>query len=379
MTGRVIESGLRVALCHEWLTTYGGSEQVAQRLADVLDPTDVFTFTARPDLAADLFPGRRVHVHRWGKGSAREHWQRFLPVMPRAWSRLDLSGYDLVVTSAHSCVNAIRVPPGTLHVSYCHSPMRYAWRWREEMGRAPSLARPAWPAVAAALRRADRSWAQRVDLFIANSGHVADRIRAAYGREAEVVHPPVDTDYWTPEPGGLRDDYFLVAGRLVAYKRADVAVRAAGLAGVKLVVAGDGPELARLERLATPGVEFLRSPSRDELRDLYRRARALVVPGVEDFGMTMIEAQACGTPVLAHRAGGALEAVLDGRTGMLYEEASPYALAEAMIGFGAVSYDPAALRLHAARFGLDEFEDAITGIVERVHATRSRQVRSVSI
>jgi glycosyltransferase involved in cell wall biosynthesis len=367
----------RVALCHEWLTTYGGSEQVAQRLAHVLDATDVFTFTARPELAAELFPGRRVHVSRWGTGSAREHWQRYLPVMPWAWSMLDLGGFDLVVTSSHACANAIRVPPGTLHVSYCHTPMRYAWRWREELGRVPPLARPAWPAAAAALRRADRSWARRVDLFIANSRHVADRIKGAYGRDALVVHPPVDTDFWTPSEDGRRDDYFLVAGRLVAYKRADVAVRAAGMARVRLVVAGDGPELPRFERMATPGVEFVRNPSRDELRELYRRARALVVPGVEDFGMTMIEAQACGTPVVARRAGGAVEAVLDGRTGLLYDGAWPEALAAALRRFDHDGCNESAVRGHARRFDVAEFDAAIATLLERVQSDEWRGERPV--
>jgi glycosyltransferase involved in cell wall biosynthesis len=355
--------GLRVAICHEWLTTYGGSEQVAQRLAHVLDASDVFTFTARPELARELFPGRTVHEHRLGSlPSAREHWQRYLPVMGRAWSRLDLSGFDVVVTSAHSCVNAIRVPEGAVHLSYCHTPMRYAWAWREELGRVPRAARPLWPAVAAGLRRADRTWACRVDLFLANSEHVAGRIRRAYGREALVVYPPVDTSFWTPGDGDHRGDAFLLAGRLVAYKRAEVAVRAAELAGVRLVVAGDGPELVRLRQVAGPQTEFVVAPGRDALRELYRRSRALVVPGVEDFGMTMVEAQACGTPVLAFDAGGAREAVADGRSGALYADPSPAGLAAAMLGFDPDRYDAARVRAHAEHFDVSEFDAAICKI-----------------
>jgi glycosyltransferase involved in cell wall biosynthesis len=356
-------NGMRVAVCHEWTTTFGGSEQVAQRLAHVLDASDVFTFTARPDLAAELYPGRRVHVHRLGATrAAREHWQRFLPTMPHAWANLDLHGFDLVITSSHACVNAIRVPTGTLHVSYCHTPMRYAWQWREELGRVPRPLRPAWPAAAVALRHADRSWSRHVDVFLANSSHVAARIRAAYSRGAEVVYPPVDTSYWTPRPG-VDGDYFLVAGRLVAYKRAEQAILAAQLARVRLVVAGDGPELARLKRIAGAETEFVIAPDSVALRELYRGARALVVPGVEDFGMTMVEAQACGVPVIANASGGAREAVADGTTGVLLEHPGPVPLATAMARFDGDSFDPDTIRAHAEGFDVSKFDAAIERIV----------------
>jgi glycosyltransferase involved in cell wall biosynthesis len=366
-----------VALCHEWTTTFGGSEQVAQRLAMVTGASDVFVFTGRPELAAELFPGRTVHEHRLGAtAAAREHWQRFLPVMPRAWSRLDLSGFDLVITSAHACVNAIRVPENALHVSYCHTPMRYAWQWREELGRIPPAARPAWPMIAAGFRRADRAWSRQVDMFIANSHHVASRIRAAYGREAAVVHPPVDTSYWTPGRNGRRDAYFLVAGRLVAYKRAAIAVKAARIAHRPLVVAGDGPEIGHLRRVAGPETTFVASPDRATLRDLYRGARALVVPGVEDFGMTMVEAQACGTPVLAFGVGGAREAVVNGATGALFADQRAESLAAAMRRFDADDFDPAALRAQAERFDSSVFDARIRAIVDAVMARRN--LRSAS-
>jgi glycosyltransferase involved in cell wall biosynthesis len=195
---------------------------------------------------------------------------------------------------------------------------------------------------------------------------VAGRILADYGREAQVVPPPVDTSYWTPAADARRDDYFLVAGRLVAYKRVDVAVRAAGLAGVRLVVAGDGPDLPRLRRLAGVGVEFVQRPERDSLRELYRRARALVVPGVEDFGMTMVEAQACGTPVVAYGVGGATEAVADGITGIHYAHPSPEHLASVLRRFDRSAYDGQAIRRHATRFDAAVFDAGIRAIVEGV-------------
>ena len=191
--------GPRIALCHEWLTTYGGSEQVAARIASVLGIREVFTFTARPELAERLFPDALVHALPLGeRPSARHHWQRYLPLMGAAWSRLDLNGFDIVITSSHSCVNAIRVPSGARHLSYCHTPMRYAWTWRQEIERIPRVARPVWPVAADALRAADRRWSRHVDRYIANSKHVAGRIRRAYGRGADVVYPPVDVSFWTP-------------------------------------------------------------------------------------------------------------------------------------------------------------------------------------
>jgi glycosyltransferase involved in cell wall biosynthesis len=366
-----VQSGTRLALCHEWTTTYGGSDQVAARIASALSIDDVFTFAAEPDLAARLFPGRRVRAHRLGLTEyGRQHWQSLLPAMPRAWRSLDLSGYDAVVTSAHACVNAIRVPQGRPHVSYCHTPMRYAWDWRGEIGRIPVPLRPAWPAAAAALRRADRSWAKHVTTFVANSRNVADRIASAYGREAEVLHPPVDTGFFTPDDAVPREDFFLVAGRLVAYKRGEVAVAACAAAGRRLVVAGSGPELPRLREAAAthPGVTFVEQPSGEELRDLYRRARALLFPGVEDFGMTMVEAQACGTPVIALGRGGALEAVDGGVTGVLLEEEGAAAMAEAIRAFDAASFDRAAVRDHATRFSPEVFDRGIRSVLARALA-----------
>jgi len=357
--------GLRVAIVHEWLTTYGGSEQVAQRLATALDATDVFTFTARPELAEALFPGRRVHVTWLGdRGSAREHWQRFLPVMPRAWRSLDLRGFDVVVTSSHACANAIRVPRGTLHVSYVHSPMRYAWRWREELERVPAALRPVWPIAAAAFRSDDRRFAREVDVFVANSAHVAAHVREAYGAASAgpVAEGTVGGGTGTEVPA--RREGFLVAGRLVAYKRVATAIEAARIAGIPLVVAGDGPQLPTLRRLAAGAdVRFIVRPERAALRELYRSVRALVVPGIEDFGMTMVEAQACGTPVLALGAGGALEATADGRTGSLYADPSPASLARAMTAFDGEAFDRHDVRAFAERFDAMRFDEEIARIV----------------
>ena len=356
----------RVAVCHEWATEFGGSEQVSRRIADALGVEDLYTFAVDPTRARVMFPNQTVRSHRLGSSRfARKHWQWMLPFMPGAWGGLDLGAYDLVVTSSHACTNAISVPPGTYHVSYCHTPMRYAWAWRREIRRLPVPLRPLWPLAAASLRRADRSWAQRVTLFIANSHNVARRVRRCYGRSSVVIHPPIDTTFWTPD-ASPKDDFFLVAGRLVAYKRHDVAVEAARLAGSRLVVAGDGPELAALKKDAGPTVEFVTRPSRERLRDLYRQAKALLLPGIEDFGMTVIEAQACGTPVIAFRAGGATETVAHGETGYLYDDPSPEALAGILRTFDPAGYPRSTLREHVGRFDVDRFDQAIRSVVAAV-------------
>lgn len=361
----------RWALCHEWITVYGGSEIVASRLARALGIQDVFTFALNDDLASSMFSDSVVRsVSRgWMSRLAGRHWQWLLPLMPSAWRHLDLATYDVVITSAHSCVNAIRVRPGALHITYCHTPMRYAWNWRTEIRRVPWLLRPLLPLAAAAFRRADRRWAQSVSEFIANSRHVAGRISSYYGRDATVIYPPVDTAYWTPSGSQRREDFWLVAGRLVPYKRTEMAVLAANRSGDRLVVAGGGPQLGYLKHLAGSSIEFVEEPSRDNLRDLYRRAKALLIPGVEDFGMTMVESQACGTPVIAIAQGGALEAVAQGQTGLLYQEATVEALAHAMRKFDPSVFSVADMRGHVKQFDSERFDSAIRDFVSRLSSS----------
>ncbi len=355
----------RVAVCHEWITTFSGSEQVAAAITEAVGADRVFTFTADPELVATLFGDRSVEtldgVGNWRV--AREHWQWFLPLMPRSWRSLDLTSFDVVITSSHATVNSIRVPNG-VHISYCHTPMRYAWEWEHELDRFPPPLRMAWPLIASLLRKQDVERSHHVDVFIANSTNVASRIRSHYGREAEVVYPPIDTAYWTPDGTQKKGSFFLVAGRLVAYKKPQLAVQAAREAGVPLVVAGAGPLRERLEKMPAGDVTFVDSPDRGTLRTLYREARALVFPGEEDFGMTMVEAQACGTPVIAFDRGGAKEAVIDGETGELFSD--PSDLVRRLRGFDDPRYDVRALRKHAERFGAYRFADEIRSIVARV-------------
>ncbi len=337
---------------------------MASRLSEILRISRIFTYVAWETSVAELFPNKQVTTVGPQHEAAQLKWQWLLPHMPFAWRGVDLSSFDLVVTSSHAAVNAVRPRDDAVLVSYCHTPMRYAWEWRAESNRFPALLRPLLPTMAAALRMADRRWSQRVDLFLANSQFVAARIARAYGKPSLVVHPPIDTSYWTPGDG-RKDDFFLVSGRLVAYKRPDLVVEAAMRAQVPLVVAGSGPLLPKLRKVAGPNVRFVIDPTDLELRDLYRRAKAYVFAGVEDFGMSIVEAQACGTPVIALAAGGALETVEGGRTGMLVEEDATSAFATALLGFQANDYDAEVVREAALRFDTSRFDKSVTWAVDR--------------
>lgn len=360
----------RTVLAHEWLTALGGSDKVAARLADIIDADVVYVFALDRDLVERL--GFDVPVVTWRFGAAMAHFGRFhllLAIMPIVWRALDLSGSGFVMTSSHACVNAIRTPSAP-RVSYVHTPMRYAWFWRMEQGRMPGGLRWAMPFAAAVLRRLDRRWSRDVDVFIANSAVVQERIASSYDRTSTVIAPPIDTVYWTPGERAPRDGNtsFVVAGRLVAYKEPAVAVEAANLAGVDLVVAGGGPELASLRAIAGETVRFVEQPSDDELRDLLRSADALVFPGIEDFGMLPVEAQACGAAVVARGAGGALETVHDGVTGTFVEGIDPVTWAAALSAFDRRRFDRADARRHAETFGVERFDRSIAAVVDDVRS-----------
>ena len=305
--GRGEFAGCDVVVAHEWLTSVAGSDKVAAELVTVSNASALVCLAASSDVVDALGIGVPVHQCRLGPwASSGRRWQLLLPLMPWIWASADVAGVGTLLVSSHSLVNSIR--RSGRRVCYCHTPVRYGWEWRMERRRLPWVARPLWRPAAAVLRAWDRRTSTRVDVFVADSAFVADRIERFYGRASVVIHPPVDTERFVPGAQG-RTDEFLVAGRLVAYKRFDVAVAAAVLAGVALVVAGDGPDWERLRRLAGPSVRFVRAPSDDELVGLMQSSKALVFPGVEDFGMIVVEAQACGAPVIARAAGGALESV----------------------------------------------------------------------
>jgi glycosyltransferase involved in cell wall biosynthesis len=267
---------------------------------------------------------------------------------------LALRGHDLVISLSHCVAKAVRVPPGALHLCYCFTPMRYAWSFHEDYFAGSRLKRALAAPVLAALRKWDRATAANVDLFVAISAHVRDRIHRFYGRDAEIVHPPADTDFFTPGLPG-HDGYDLIVSALVPYKRVDIALDAYTRLGTPLKIVGVGTEADRLRARAGANVEFLGWKSDPEVRELYRRCRRLVFPGEEDFGIVPVEAMACGKPVVALARGGVTETVTDGISGLFFAEQTPAALAAAVEEAGRRTWDPAAIRAQALRFGVDAF------------------------
>ena len=352
---------MKIALVHDWLTGMRGGEKVLLEMARVFPTADIFTLFCRSGSVAQELESRVRGVsflqHLPG---AVSHYRSCLPLFPAAIRSLDLAGYDAVVSSSHAVAKSVRAPRHALHVSYIHTPMRYLWDTRDDyfrFGDGRWWKRAALGALSPWLRRFDRRTASGVDFFIANSENVRRRIRAAWGADAHVIYPPVDTEFFTPAPGAARGDYYLVVSSLEPYKRIDLAVDAFSGGPRRLLVAGKGTLNAQLRRRARGSVEFLGSVDDERLRDLYRHCRALILPGREDFGIVPVEAQACGRPVICYADGGALESVIDGATGVHFQPQSPGALIEAVCRFEAMRWNPAAIRSNTLRFSRHVFRD----------------------
>ncbi len=357
----------KIAVVHEWLTLPGGSEKVVLALLGLFPQATVYTSIYDPEPWPELLASRPVHTSFLDRiPGARSIYPRLLPLMNTAFESFDLSGFDLVLSSNHACAKNVLTTPETLHVCYCHTPMRYAWEPEflrdEAIG---PLARVAMPVIAGRLRRDDLAGAERPDAFVANSSHVAARIEKYYRRDAYVVHPPVDVGPLLERPRDVRD-YYLVLGRLVPYKRADVAVAACERLGRPLKVAGAGRAMPSVRALAGAHTELLGHVDDEAIPGLLSGARALLFPGQEDFGIVPVEAQAAGVPVIAYGVGGVRDSVIDGETGLLYADPSVDGLAAAILDFERREFDEAAVRDNARRFGLERFVAGMTEVLDRL-------------
>ncbi|MDX1648576.1 MAG: glycosyltransferase [Myxococcota bacterium] len=373
---------MKVALVHDWCTGLRGGERVLDQHAALFPDAELYTLVHERGATTPRIDALPVHQSPLARipGAAR-HYRKLLPLFPWAVSRLRVAPCDLVLSSSHAVAKGVRPPPGAVHVCYCFTPMRYVWDQADAyLGTGPRRAL-AWP-LAAALRRWDRrtSTPERVHRFVAISEAVAERIRRHYGRRADVIHPPVDVDRFAPRSGGPEDFYLLVGG-FVPYKREDLAIEAFRRLGRRLVVAGDGPSRARLEAQAPPHVRFVGRVDDATLADLYARCRALVYPQEEDFGIVPVEAQAAGRPVLAYGRGGALDTVIppedaQGRapTGLLFQPQTPEALADAVRRFEAepARFDPAAIRAWAERFAAPRYREALRAFCAKALAEGPR-------
>ncbi len=366
---------MKVALVHDWITARRGGEKVLESLCRVFPQADVFTLFYQPEKAgavAENLKGHRITTSPLARlPGAGRFYRNLLPLLPAAIESFDLRGYDLVVSSSHCVAKGARVPPGAPHICYCHTPMRYVWDTADDyfrFGRFRRLRKAALEAMKERLREWDRRSSGGVTHFLANSENVRQRILRAYGREATVLYPPVDTDFFTPGPDDSGGGYLLIVSALEPYKRVDLAVRAIGRTGKRLVVAGTGSQQRALGRMAAPGVEFTGWVGDERLRELYRGCRAVLFPGLEDFGIVPVEAQACGKPVVAYGAGGALETVLPGRTVLFFAEQTEESLTAAVAALDHLAFDRDAARANSLRFSRIRFEEAVAQVLLPVGA-----------
>jgi glycosyltransferase involved in cell wall biosynthesis len=367
-----------VTIVHDHLTEMGGAERVVEALLSMFPQATLHSSAFRPPVMPPSFAARGVRTSFLGGIAAdKARAKRFFPLFPLAFRRMRLDASDLVISSSSAFAHHVRPPAGALHVCYCYTPPRFLWQ-SEEYFRDRAIARWGLESALAGLRALDRRAAGRVDEYVAVSAHTARRISGTYGRQATVIHPPVDVDAFRPSEE--RSGRFLVVSRLLAYKRIDLAIRAAAMTGSPLDVIGEGPHRSRLERVAGPTVRFLGRLPDVDVRRAMARCTALLVPGTEDFGLTPVEVQASGRPPIAFAAGGALETIEDGVTGFLVEQATPEAFARAMVGAAAGSLPPRRLVAAATRFDRPVFERRLAAFLrdslER-HAARAR-TRSAS-
>lgn len=354
-----------VVLAHEWLMAAAGSDKVAAELADTFDVSRVVTAAARPEIVEQLFPGRRVDT-LWTDRLPGIHdtWMRWAPAMLAAWSTVDIGRADLLISSAHFGAKAAGARFEGPHVSYCYTPLRYAWRADLEDDRLRGPAALAGRTLRPLLRSWDRWSSRQVTRFVADSTAVAERIERCYGRSAAVVHPGVDVERFLrvrrPDHGG---SHYLVAGRLVPYKRADLAVRACTEARLPLVVMGAGPELDRLRGIAGPTVRFESDRSDSRYEQLLADAIAFLFPGEEDFGIMPVEAMAAGVPVIAYGVGGALDTVVDGVTGVLHGAQTVGSVLEAIERCSVTTWSEEKLRAHAEQFRPEVFRAGMRAVV----------------
>lgn len=369
-------AGLRVAIIHEWLVTFGGSEKVLAELLAMFPGADLFAVV---DFLSDedslKLHGKRARTSFIQKlPFAAKRYRSYLPFMPLAVEQFDLSNYDLIISSSHAVAKGVLTGPAQVHICYCHSPMRYAWDLQHQYLRETQLANGVKGFLARLMLHYIRLWDYRtaagVDLFIANSSYIAKRIRKVYRRDAVVVHPPVDIQAF---PIRLeKEDFYLTASRMVPYKRIDVIVEAfVQMPERRLVVIGDGPEMNKIRSLSSGNITILGYQDDFVLRDYLQRARGFVFAAEEDFGILPVEAQACGTPVIAYSAGGALETVLPvgnpfrmPGTGVFFTEQTPDAIRAAIDEFETLRFDPRSCRAWAERFSRAAFAEAMRDQVD---------------
>ncbi|MCW2099400.1 UNVERIFIED_ORG: glycosyltransferase involved in cell wall biosynthesis [Pseudomonas psychrophila] len=360
----------RIAIVHDWLTTYAGAEKVLEQILKIYPEADLFSICDFiPEEQRDFLNGRKPKTtfiqHLPG---AKKRYRNYLPLMPLAIEQIDLSNYDVVISSSHAVAKGVLVGPDQLHICYCHSPIRYAWDMQSQYLSEANLDKGVKSWLVRHLLFKTRNWDSRssngVDYFISNSDYIGRRIRKIYRRESTTIYPNVAVKDFTIQE--VKDDFYLTASRMVPYKKIDLIVKAfAGMPDKKLIVIGDGPQYDKVKRAATPNITILGYQSFNVLRDHMQRAKAFVFAAEEDFGIIPVEAQACGTPVIAFGKGGALETVVDGSTGVLFHEQTVSSIQEAVHKFETTfEFSPEKIRLHAETFSEERFTTQFKAFVD---------------
>lgn len=362
---------MRTAVVHDWLTGMRGGEKVLEAILELFPDADLYTLFHKRGSVSPQIESRIIRtssLQKWA--TSWSDYRKLLPLFPRAIRQWDFSSYDLILSSSHCVVKGVRGEQA-LHVCYCHTPMRYIWdRFDDYFPRRRPLKRAIASLVARRLRAWDRRTASNVDHFVANSHFVRDRVLRYYGRDAEVIHPFVDDAFLTRPLNRLRSNRHVIVSALVPYKRLELAIDAANELDLRLLIIGDGPSRRSLERHARGRAEFLGAVPTETLMECLSSAQSLILPGVEDFGITPLEAMASGTPVVAFREGGALDTVIEGRTGVFFDRPESSSLAKALGEVEKRSWDRQALRVHAAGFSKLVFQRRFQEFLSTVVGSR---------
>lgn len=368
---------MKIALVHDYLNQYGGAEKVLEAFLEIFPDAPIYTLLYDKRIVDKFFPGKKIKVSFLQRlPLIRKHHRLFPPLMPLAVEGLDLSDYDIVLSDSAAFGKGVITKPNTLHVCYCHTPIRYAWDDSHKYIREFSMFRLAKvfvPIFMNYLRLWDREAAYRVDKFICNSNFVAQRIRKYYKQDSEIIYPPVDVKNFgikenkgggaSPAESGV--NYFLMVGRLLPYKRFDMAIEAFNKLELPLKIIGSGPQMKKLKKLANWNIEFLGEIGSDKLQEYYQKCQALIFPQEEDFGIVALEAMACGRPVIAYRGGGALESVLEGKTGVFFDEQTAGSLIDAVKHFGGLKFNSEDIYQHALKFDKEIFKSKIKDFIDK--------------
>lgn len=359
---------IKTALLHYWLTGMRGGENVLQEFCELFPRAEIFTHAFLPENLDGNFRSHPVHesfIARLPGG--RKHCQKYLPLMPYAIRRLPVQDYDFILSSESGPIKGVNKRADALHVCYCHTPMRYCYDMYDEYFQNASLpGKLAMKIFTPALKKYDLQSAEKVDYFIANSHFVAERIQRIYGRTAEVIHPPADVRFYAAGCRTEAPEYYLYVGQLTAYKHPELAIQACKRMQRKLLIVGDGNMAEELRRNAPSWVSFTGRVSREELRQIYSNAKALIFPGIEDFGIVPLEAQSAGLPVIARGAGGALETVQSNRTGCFFNAPTVESLCGAIEEFESLTFDEQTIRQHAAGFDKCVFRQRFVNFLARL-------------